>query len=162
MRWLLLSLCIALGAVNAGQAEITPERGAADARIRVTPFKPDEVYRLVAFVGFQVELLFEEGEPSATHLEAAPGPAALATPEPEQPPAPRRELIVPMPRAALLAAALALAVTSRGDVVVLALLLGFGAGRPGFGGLRDHLEVRLAVQDEPDRFSEQTLLVGER
>jgi hypothetical protein len=34
-----------------------------------------------------------------------------------------------MPRAALLAAALALAVTSRGHVVVLALLLGFGAGR---------------------------------
>jgi hypothetical protein len=34
-----------------------------------------------------------------------------------------------VPRAALLAAALALAVTSRGDVVVLALLLGFGAGR---------------------------------
>lgn len=34
-----------------------------------------------------------------------------------------------MPRAALLAAALAVAVLSRGDVVVLALLLGFGAGR---------------------------------
>jgi hypothetical protein len=34
-----------------------------------------------------------------------------------------------MPRTVLLAAALALAITSRGDVVVLALLLGFGAGR---------------------------------
>jgi hypothetical protein len=38
-----------------------------------------------------------------------------------------------MPRAALLAAALALAVTSRGDVVLLALLLGFGAGRRASG-----------------------------
>lgn len=34
-----------------------------------------------------------------------------------------------MPRAALLAAALALAILSRGDVVVLALLLGFGAAQ---------------------------------
>ncbi|MEY2434686.1 MAG: hypothetical protein QOC92_4411 [Acidimicrobiaceae bacterium] len=34
-----------------------------------------------------------------------------------------------MPRAALLVAAFALAVLSRGDVIVLALLLGFGAGR---------------------------------
>jgi hypothetical protein len=38
-----------------------------------------------------------------------------------------------MPRTALLAAALALAVTSRGDVFVLALLLGFGAGRRASG-----------------------------
>jgi len=38
-----------------------------------------------------------------------------------------------MPNAALLAAALALAVTSRGDVVMLALLLGFGAGRRASG-----------------------------
>jgi hypothetical protein len=38
-----------------------------------------------------------------------------------------------MPRAALLAAAFALAVSSRGDVVVLALLLGFGAGRRASG-----------------------------
>jgi hypothetical protein len=34
-----------------------------------------------------------------------------------------------MPRAALLVAALVLALLSRGDVIVLALLLGFGAGR---------------------------------
>ncbi|MEY2423325.1 MAG: hypothetical protein QOI95_3392 [Acidimicrobiaceae bacterium] len=38
-----------------------------------------------------------------------------------------------MPRAALLAAAFALAVTSRGDVVVLTLLLGFGAARRASG-----------------------------
>ena len=50
-------------------------------------------------------------------------------PAPEEPSTPRPELVLPMPRVALLAAALALAVTSRGDVVVLALLLGFGAGR---------------------------------
>jgi hypothetical protein len=40
---------------------------------------------------------------------------------------------MPMPRAALLVAALALAISSRGDVVVLALLLGFGAGRRASG-----------------------------
>jgi hypothetical protein len=50
-------------------------------------------------------------------------------PAPEVPLAPSRELVLPMPRVLLLAAALTLAVTSRGDVVVLALLLGFGAGR---------------------------------
>jgi hypothetical protein len=38
-----------------------------------------------------------------------------------------------MPHAVLLAAALALAATSRGDVVVLTLLLGFGAGRRASG-----------------------------
>jgi hypothetical protein len=38
-----------------------------------------------------------------------------------------------MPRSALLAAALALALLSRGDVVVLALLLGFGASRRASG-----------------------------
>jgi hypothetical protein len=38
-----------------------------------------------------------------------------------------------MPRTALLAAALVLAATSRGDVVVLTLLLGFGAGRRASG-----------------------------
>jgi hypothetical protein len=38
-----------------------------------------------------------------------------------------------MPRAALLVAALVLAVASRGDVVVLALLLAFGAGRRASG-----------------------------
>jgi hypothetical protein len=38
-----------------------------------------------------------------------------------------------MPGAVLLVAALALAVTSRGDVVVLTLLLGFGAGRRASG-----------------------------
>jgi hypothetical protein len=38
-----------------------------------------------------------------------------------------------MPRAALLVAALALALSSRGDVVVLTVLLGFGAGRRASG-----------------------------
>src|SRR5260221_277984 len=61
-----------------------------------------------------------------------------APPPPLPPPAPPAEvdgppshggIVVPMPRAVLLAAALTLAATSRGDVVVLALLLGFGAGR---------------------------------
>jgi type IV secretion system protein VirB9 len=43
-------------------AETTPQRGAADGRIRVAPYRPDEVYRLYGYVGYALELVFEEGE----------------------------------------------------------------------------------------------------
>ena len=39
-----------------------PERGAADDRIRLAPYLPDEVYRLRGYVGYQIELEFEPGE----------------------------------------------------------------------------------------------------
>src|SRR5258707_14157709 len=76
-----------------------------------------------------------EGTPPPPPPPPAPPPPP---PPPLPPPTPPAEvdgppshggIVVPMPRAVLLAAALTLAATSRGDVVVLALLLGFGAGR---------------------------------
>lgn len=65
-------------------------------------------------------------------------PAPAETPEPPVDPAPPSEppslanaprFSVPMPGAALLAAAFAMAITSRGHVLLLALLLGFGVTR---------------------------------
>jgi type IV secretion system protein VirB9 len=43
-------------------AETRPERGAVDSRIRTTAYSPDEVYRLYGFVGYAIELIFEDGE----------------------------------------------------------------------------------------------------
>lgn len=43
-------------------AETVPLRGELDARIRTADYSPDEVYRLYGFVGYAIELIFEEGE----------------------------------------------------------------------------------------------------
>lgn len=43
-------------------AETIPPKGAVDARIRATNYRDDEVYRLYGFVGYAIELVFEEGE----------------------------------------------------------------------------------------------------
>lgn len=43
-------------------AETRPERGTVDSRIRTTSYNPDEVYRLYGFVGYAIELIFEDGE----------------------------------------------------------------------------------------------------
>jgi len=53
-----LTLSIA-GPVN---AESLPLRGTADSRIRSATYSPDEVYRLYGFVGYAIELIFEDGE----------------------------------------------------------------------------------------------------
>jgi type IV secretion system protein VirB9 len=45
-----------------GLAETLPLKGARDARVRVAEYHADEVYRLPAFVGYQVHLEFEPGE----------------------------------------------------------------------------------------------------
>jgi type IV secretion system protein VirB9 len=42
--------------------ETLPSRGSVDPRIRTAQYNPDEVYRLQGFVGFEIELVFEEGE----------------------------------------------------------------------------------------------------
>src|SRR3984893_15641650 len=55
---LLLVLIISVGAL----AEELPARGVRDSRIRVADYNSDEVYRLYAFVGYQVDLEFEPGE----------------------------------------------------------------------------------------------------
>jgi type IV secretion system protein VirB9 len=43
-------------------AETLPAKGAVDNRIRTAPYISDEVYRLYGFVGYAIELIFEEGE----------------------------------------------------------------------------------------------------
>jgi type IV secretion system protein VirB9 len=46
----------------AAAAESLPPKGIRDARVRVAEYHADEVYRLPAFVGYQVHLEFEPGE----------------------------------------------------------------------------------------------------
>jgi type IV secretion system protein VirB9 len=49
-----------LGSV--GQAESVPVRGQVDARVRTAVYNPDQVYKLYGFVGYAVELIFDDGE----------------------------------------------------------------------------------------------------
>lgn len=44
------------------RAETLPQKGTADSRIRQATYNPDEIYRLYGFVGYAIELTFEEGE----------------------------------------------------------------------------------------------------
>lgn len=43
-------------------AETLPTKGHVDSRIRTALYSPEEVYRLVGFVGYDIELIFEAGE----------------------------------------------------------------------------------------------------
>jgi type IV secretion system protein VirB9 len=43
-------------------AETIPTRGTVDSRIRTTTYNADEIYKLQGFVGYAIELIFEEGE----------------------------------------------------------------------------------------------------
>ena len=43
-------------------AETQPEPGLLDSRIRSAAYSPDQVYRLVGFVGYQTDVVFEVGE----------------------------------------------------------------------------------------------------
>jgi type IV secretion system protein VirB9 len=47
------------------RAETLPQKGTADSRIRKATYSPDEIYRLYGFVGYAIELTFEEGETGA-------------------------------------------------------------------------------------------------
>ncbi len=55
---------IALGvlAASLASAEATPARGEVDARIRTAFYSGEEVYKLYGFVGYAIELIFEDGE----------------------------------------------------------------------------------------------------
>jgi type IV secretion system protein VirB9 len=44
------------------RAEVVPERGAVDSRVRVAVYDVEQVYRLRGFVGYQIDLEFEAGE----------------------------------------------------------------------------------------------------
>ena len=43
-------------------AETLPQKGTADSRIRKATYNPDEIYRLYGYVGYAIELTFEDGE----------------------------------------------------------------------------------------------------
>jgi type IV secretion system protein VirB9 len=53
-----LALLIAV----ASSAETLPTKGHVDGRIRTALYSSEEVYRLVGFVGYDIELIFESGE----------------------------------------------------------------------------------------------------
>lgn len=61
VRLALLGLLM-VGAVEEIFAEAAPVRGLVDPRIRTATYLDDEVYRLKGFVGYGIELIFEEGE----------------------------------------------------------------------------------------------------
>lgn len=52
----------ALGLPPVVRAETLPQKGTADSRIRTATYNPDEIYRLYGFVGYAIELTFENGE----------------------------------------------------------------------------------------------------
>ena len=57
----LLGLVLSMAATFVA-AETIPTHGTVDARIRTTIYNADEVYKLSGFVGYAIELIFEEGE----------------------------------------------------------------------------------------------------
>jgi type IV secretion system protein VirB9 len=59
MKWLLLATLLLTGSVS---AEVIPLKGVADARIRTAAYNGEDVYRLIGFVGYAIELIFEDGE----------------------------------------------------------------------------------------------------
>ena len=57
----LCGLGLMVMSVPRAQAEVEPKSGIGDPRVRVAAFKTEEVYRLRGFVGFQIDLEFENG-----------------------------------------------------------------------------------------------------
>ncbi|MGE0115007.1 MAG: TrbG/VirB9 family P-type conjugative transfer protein [Steroidobacteraceae bacterium] len=55
-------MSIVFAGVGLSYAETLPPKGKVDSRIREVPYKENEVYRLVGFVGYAIELVFDEGE----------------------------------------------------------------------------------------------------
>lgn len=51
-----------LGIASLTHAESVPVPGSIDARIRTAAYRHEEVYRLQGFVGYGIELVFEDGE----------------------------------------------------------------------------------------------------
>ena len=58
----LIGVCVMLSIAGPVNSESLPLRGTADSRIRSATYSPDEVYRLYGFVGYAIELIFEDGE----------------------------------------------------------------------------------------------------
>jgi type IV secretion system protein VirB9 len=57
--WVLVFLAAGPGATH---AETLPVRGPIDSRIRSATYDADEIYRLYGYVGYAIELIFEDGE----------------------------------------------------------------------------------------------------
>jgi type IV secretion system protein VirB9 len=57
----LLGLALSMAA-TLSSAETVPTRGTLDSRIRTTTYNANEVYKLNGFVGYAIELIFEDGE----------------------------------------------------------------------------------------------------
>ena len=57
-----LALLLLLSVASVASGEMLPAKGKIDSRIRTTAYSDDEVYRLYGFVGYAIELVFEEGE----------------------------------------------------------------------------------------------------
>jgi type IV secretion system protein VirB9 len=60
-RTLAVAICVMPVTLSA-QAETLPLKGGSDARIRVIAYNGDNVYRLVGYVGYQIDLEFEPDE----------------------------------------------------------------------------------------------------
>lgn len=55
-------LVLSLAAASFSLAENIPTRGKVDSRIRTAGYNAEEVYKLHGFVGYAIELIFEDGE----------------------------------------------------------------------------------------------------
>ncbi len=64
VRFRMQLLGVVMGVMTAvgGGAETLPTKGPVDSRIRTALYSSEEVYRLVGFVGYDIELIFEPGE----------------------------------------------------------------------------------------------------
>ena len=60
IRGSVLALCV-LGS-QCALAEMTPQRGLVDSRVRVVVYDPDQVIKLRGYVGYQIYFQFAEGE----------------------------------------------------------------------------------------------------
>jgi type IV secretion system protein VirB9 len=60
------ALCVcavlALSLARPAAADWVPARGAVDSRMRVAPYSADQVYRLYGYVGYQIDVEFDQGE----------------------------------------------------------------------------------------------------
>jgi type IV secretion system protein VirB9 len=55
-------IALVFGLLPYAFAELVPERGTTDSRVRVVPYDPDQVLRLRGYVGYHIHFLFAEGE----------------------------------------------------------------------------------------------------
>ena len=60
--WSVPCLALMLGLASFAQAESLPIRGSVDPRMRTALYNAEQVYRLYGFVGYAIELVFQDGE----------------------------------------------------------------------------------------------------